>query len=84
MPSRSRTTARNTARLHLAVTDRPAVQRIFTLLTGRSYVLTRFEADDARDGHWRVALDVVADPDRVQLLEARLHRNPSVFGVGRP
>ncbi len=84
MPSRSSRTARNTARLHLTVTDLPAVQRVITLLTGRNYVLTRFEADDAGDGRWRVVLDVVADPDQVQLLEARLHRNPSVFGVGRP
>ncbi len=45
-------------------------------------MLTRFEADDAGDGRWRVVLDVVTD--QVQLLEARLHRNPSVFGVGRP
>jgi hypothetical protein len=82
MPSRSSRTARNTARLHLTVTDLPAVQRVITLLTGRNYVLTRLEADDAGDGRWRVVLDVVTD--QVQLLEARLHRNPSVFGVGRP
>ncbi len=84
MPSRPSTTARNSARLHLTDTDLLAVQRIFTLLTGRNYVLTRFEADDAGDGRWRVVLDVVADPDQVQLLEARLHRNPSVFEADRP
>jgi hypothetical protein len=50
MPSSSSTTARNTARLHLTVTDLLAVQRVCTLLTGRSYVLTHFEADDAGDG----------------------------------
>ena len=64
MPAGSSTTARNTARLHLTVTDLPAVRRVLTLLTGRTYVLTGFEADDAGDGCWRVALDVVADPAR--------------------
>jgi hypothetical protein len=83
MPSSPSTTASNTARLHVTVTDLAAVQRVFTPPTGRSYVLTRVQADDAGDGRWRVALDVVADPDQVQLLEARLHRNPSVCGVGR-
>ncbi len=82
MPSSSSTTATSsTARLHLTVTDVLAVQRVLTLLTGRSYLLTHFQADDAGDGRWRVALDVLATADQVQLLGARLHRSPSVLTV---
>lgn len=82
MPSSSSTTAGSTARLHLTVTDLPAVQRVLTLLTGRNYELTRFEAEHTGDGRWRVALAVLATPDQVQLLGARLRRSPSVLTVG--
>ncbi len=84
MPSSSSTTARNTARLHLTVTDLRGVQRVLTLLIGPNTCSPASRPTTQGDGRWRVALDVVADPDQVQLLEARLHRNPGVFGVGRP
>ena len=77
MPPGQSTT--NTVRLHLTVTDVLGVQRVLTMLTGRRYALTRFAADGADDGHWRVALDVLADADQVELLGARLDRSPSVL-----
>lgn len=77
MPPGQSTT--NTVRLHLTVTDVLGVQRVLTMLTGRRYALTRFAADGASDGHWRVTLDVLADADQVELLGARLDRSPSVL-----
>lgn len=77
MPPGQSTT--NTVRLHLTVTDVLGVQRVLTVLTGRRYALTRFAADGAGDGHWRVTLDVLADADQVELLGARLDRSPSVL-----
>ena len=77
MPPGQSTTS--TVRLHLTVTDVLGVQRVLTMLTGRRYALTRFAAD----GHWRVALDVLADADQVELLAARLDRSPSVLTLGR-
>jgi hypothetical protein len=69
------------AKLHVTVTDLPAVQRVLTLLTGRAYALTRFEAEEAGAGHWRLAIDTVVDADGAELLEARLLRVPSVLAV---
>jgi hypothetical protein len=73
--------ARNTAKLHVTVTDLAGVQRVLTMLTGRSYLLTHFDAEEEGAGRWRVGLDLVADRDQVGLLEARLHRVPSVLVV---
>ncbi|WP_448628367.1 hypothetical protein [Geodermatophilus sp. URMC 64] len=70
-----------TAKLHVTVTDLACVQRVLTLLTGRAYVLTRFEAEEAGAGRWRVGVDTVLDGDGAELLEARLLRLPSVLAV---
>jgi len=70
-----------TAKLHVTVTDLPGVQRVLTLLTGRAYVLTRFEAEEAGAGRWRVGIDTVLDADGAELLEARLLRLPDVLAV---
>jgi hypothetical protein len=69
------------AKLRVTVTDLSAVQRVLTLLTGRAYVLTRFDAEEAGGGRWRLSIDTIADPDGADLLEARLHRVPSVLDV---
>ena len=73
--------AENTAKVFVTVTDLIGVQRVLTMLTGRGYVLTRIEAEEAGAGRWRVTLDLIADPEQVQLLEARLHRIPSVLSL---
>ena len=69
------------AKLRVTVTDLSAVQRVLTLLTGRSYVLTRFAAEEAGGDRWWLSIDTIADGDGADLLEARLHRLPSVLDV---
>ena len=76
------TSTSTTVRLHVTVTDVLGVQRILTLLIGRSYAFTRFAADGTGDGDWGVTFDVLAGPEQVDLLAARLHRCPSVLAVG--
>ena len=68
-------------KLYVTVTDLPGVQRVLTLLSGRSYVLTRFEAEESGAGRWRLTIDTVLDADGVELLEARLLRVVSVLTV---
>jgi hypothetical protein len=68
-------------KLHVTVPDLSDVQRVLTLLTGRRYPLTRFEAEEAGAGSWRVSIDTVVGPDEAELLEHRLHRLPSVLSV---
>ena len=68
-------------KLRVIVEDLPCVQRVLTLLTGRAYPLTRFEAEEAGAGRWRLSIDTMADADGAQLLEARLLRLPSVLTV---
>jgi hypothetical protein len=68
-------------KLYVTVPDLPTVQRVLVLLTGRRYPLTRFEAEEAGAGRWRVSLDTVVDADEAELLEARLQRLPSVLTV---
>jgi hypothetical protein len=68
-------------KLHVIVEDLPCVQRVLTLLTGRSYPVTRFEAEEAGAGRWRLSVDTLADADGAALLEARLLRLPSVLAV---
>ena len=74
--------ASTTVKVSVTVTDVVGVQRVLTMMTGRGYVLTRFEADEAGDGRWRVSLDLTADPDLVEVLVARLRRFPDVLLVG--
>jgi carbamoyl-phosphate synthase L subunit-like protein len=68
-------------KLHITAADLPCVQRVLTLLTGRAYSLTRFEAEEAGAGRWRLSIDTMADADGAELLEARLLRLPSVLTV---
>jgi acetolactate synthase regulatory subunit len=68
-------------KLYVTVPDLPTVQRVLVLLTARRYPLTRFEAEEAGAGRWRVSLDTVVDADDAELLEARLQRLPSVLSV---
>jgi hypothetical protein len=68
-------------KLHVTVEDLACVQRVLTLLTGRAYSLTRFEAEEAGAGRWRLSIDTLADADGAKLLEARLLRLPSVLTV---
>ncbi|MGY1692522.1 hypothetical protein [Geodermatophilus sp. SYSU D01105] len=74
---------RDAAKLHVTVTvtDLIGVQRVLTMVTGRNHRLTRFDAEEAGAGRWRVSLDLIADLDQVELLGARLHRFPSVLAV---
>ena len=72
----------NSARIHATVTDMSGVQRVLTLLTGRNYELTRFEAEEAGGGQWRLRMDAVAaQPEQVELLKARLQRVASTLVV---
>jgi hypothetical protein len=68
-------------KVHVTVPALSDVQRVLTLLTGRRYPLTRFEAEEAGAGSWRVSIDTVVGADEADLLEARLHRLPSVLAV---
>jgi hypothetical protein len=68
-------------KVHVTVTDLVGVQRVLTLLTGRRHAVTRLAAEEAGAGRWRLCVDTVADPDELDLLEARLHRLPSVLDV---
>jgi acetolactate synthase regulatory subunit len=68
-------------KVHVTVPDLPTVQRVLTLLTGRRYPITRFEAEEAGAGRWRVSLDTTVSTDGAELLEARLQRLPSVLAV---
>ena len=73
--------AASPAKLHVTVSDLAAVQRVLTMLTGRAYLLTRFDAEEAGAGRWRLSIDTVVDADGAELLESRLHRFPSVLSV---
>ena len=73
--------ARATAKVAVVVSDVTGVQRILTLLTGRNHPLTRFEAEEAGSGRWRLNIDCMVDTEGAELLEARLHRLPSVLTV---
>ena len=69
------------AKVHVTVPDLSGVQRVLTLLTGRGYPLTRFAAEEAGAGCWRVSIDTLVAADDAELLEARLNRLPSVLSV---
>jgi hypothetical protein len=68
-------------KVHVTVEDLPCVQRVLTLLTGRRYPVTRFVADEAGAGAWRLSVDTAVDAAGAELLEARLLRLPSVLDV---
>lgn len=65
----------------LTVTDLRSVQRVLAMLTARSYTPTRFEAAQAQEGHWRLTIGCLADPNSAGLLLARLRRLPSVLNA---
>lgn len=70
------------AHVFATVTDLLAVQRVLSMLTGRNYALTRFEAEEAGAGRWRLRIDAtVTSSEQVELLQARLHRVASVIAV---
>jgi hypothetical protein len=73
--------SQNTAKARVTVTDLFGVQRVLTMLTGRNYAVTHFDAEEMGAGRWRITLDLRADADQVDLLEARMHRLPSVLVV---
>jgi hypothetical protein len=73
--------SQNTAKARVTVTDLLGVQRVLTMLTGRNYALTHFDAEEMGEGRWRITLDVLAGSEQVDLLEARLQRLPSVLVV---
>ena len=72
----------SSVRIQATVTDMTGVQRVLTLLTGRNYSLTRYEAEEAGGGRWRLRIESTAvEHEDVELLEARLHRVPSTLVV---
>jgi len=81
MYQNTRHAAVSSVRVHATVTDMAGVQRVLTLLTGRDYSLTRFEAEEAGGGRWRLRVESNVAPEDVELLEARLHRVPSTLVV---
>ncbi len=82
MYQNTRHAAVGSARIHATVTDMSGVQRVLTLLTGRNYALTRFEAEEAGAGQWRLRIEALAaQPEQVELLQARLQRVASTLVV---
>ena len=82
MYQNTRHAAVSSVRVHATVMDMAGVQRVLTLLTGRNYSMTRFEAEEAGGGRWRLRIESnAAELEDVQLLEARLHRVPSTLVV---
>jgi hypothetical protein len=82
MYQNTRHAAVSSVRVHATVTDMTGVQRLLTLLTGRNYSLTRFEAEEAGGGRWRLRIESLADrSEHVELLAARLQRVPSTLVV---
>jgi hypothetical protein len=81
MYQNTRHAAVSSVRVRATVTDMACVQRVLTLMTGRNYSLTRFEAEEAGGGHWRLRIEANAGPEEVELLAARLHRLPSALVV---
>lgn len=75
--------ASSSVKFYVTVPDLMSVQRILVLLTGRAHRITRFAAEETRAGRWRLALECTADDKQADLLEARLHRLPTVLEVDR-
>lgn len=75
--------ASSSLKFYVTVSDLMCVQRVLVLLTGRAHAITRFEAEEAGAGRWRLVLHCTADDLEADLLEARLHRLPSVLAVDR-
>jgi hypothetical protein len=82
MYQNTRHAAVSSVRIHATVMDMSGVQRVLSLLTGRTYSLARFEAEEAGGGRWRLRIESTAvEAEDVELLEARLHRVPSTLVV---
>jgi hypothetical protein len=82
MYQNTRHAAVSSVRIHVTVTDLTGVQRVLTLLNGRNYSLTRFEAEEAGGGRWRLRIEsTTVTPGQVELLEARLQRVPDTLLV---
>ena len=82
-PHHPSSTGSSSLKLYVTVSDLASVQRVLVLLTARGYEITRFEAEEAGAGSWRLAFDCMADDREADLLEARLHRLPAVLRVDR-
>ncbi|GAA4753433.1 hypothetical protein GCM10023328_40870 [Modestobacter marinus] len=74
-------TTHDAAKVRVVVTDALGLQRVLTLLTGRHHAFTRLSAEEAGTGRWTVGVDLLATPDEVDLVVARLHRLPCVLTV---
>ena len=81
MSSNHDTTPLHPTKFHVLVTDLIGVQRVLMMLCGRSYEPTRFEAEEAGSGRWRVRFDTCATDSGADLLSARLHRQVGVLNV---
>jgi hypothetical protein len=81
MYQNTRHAAVSSVRVNATVTDTSSVQRVLTLLTGRNYSLTRFEAEEAGGGRWRLRIEALAEREDVEILAARLQRVPSTLVV---
>ena len=68
-------------KFRVLVTDLASVQRVLMMLCGRSYEPTRFEAEEAGSGRWRVGFDTCTTDRGAGLLTARLHRQIGVLDV---
>ena len=66
MYQNTRHAAVSSVRVHATVMDMTGDQRVLTLLTGRNYSLTRFEAEEAGGGRWRLRVEsIAAEPEDV-------------------
>jgi hypothetical protein len=65
----------------VTVTDLPGVQRLLTMLVGRAHTITRFEAEEAGGGRWRVVVDCRLDGRDPALVRERVLRLPSVVSL---
>lgn len=81
MYQNTRHAAVSSVRVNATVTDLSSVQRVMILLTGRNYSLTRFEAEEAGGGRWRLRIEALAEREHVEILAARLQRVPSTLVV---
>jgi hypothetical protein len=79
--STQHSTPTNAAEVHVVVTDALGLQRVLTMLTARQHAFTRLAAEQAGAERWTIRVDLIATPDQVDLVAARLHRLPCVLTV---
>jgi hypothetical protein len=81
MSSPSSFSADHAVTLRVTVVSLPDAQRVLTVLTGRAYTVTRFEAEESTAGCWRLTIDLFLPADAVDLVRARLERLPGALAV---